>query len=151
MKYNVKFGTYTLYHLDLLRVVEKETCYRLIASGKKPSEVFAKIKDGLYYLDVNKNELTNATFILTKCFHHDFEFVLNKEQNGIFYASTDDKKAYEDLNLNFLDRSHYTTELALDDIDEIWEEYSPSSLGLPMPEGLPDKKTIYREGDNLIQ
>lgn len=144
----IRFGTYTLYKNYYFRLIEKSDFYRIVYDGPNcPFYEFLEYAKNVYYKDLPKEEISNAFFVKTKCIYRGFQFDISGVTNDIFHLSTDDKIAYNELNLYFLDRSVYTIDVKKQELERLWEEYTSSELGLPMPKevGLIKDIKINRE------
>jgi len=134
----IRFGTYTQFKGFDFRLVKEINHYKLIFDGIDcPLPNFIKYTDNLSYLDIPIIEITNAFFVKTICTYKSYDFdvniMINDSHIGIV---TDNKEAFEKLNLEFRDRSVYQTEINIIDLEKLWEQRMPSSYNLPMPEGL---------------
>ena len=140
----MRFGTYTIYKGHDLRLIENNDFYRLVYDGAKcPFEDFIVYAENVYYKDVPQETVLNAFFIKTKGIYKGYRFdVFSLNLNNLIRIVTDEKTAYENLKLDCRDRGVYQKEIFLDELDELLEEYSPSSLNLSIPAGLPKERII---------
>lgn len=140
----IRFGTYTVFEGQELRLVERVDHFRLVFEGPIcPSDKFVKYAANVYYLDVPKVEVTNSFFIRTYGTYRGFRFDINQlndsDKIGIV---TDSKEAYDSLHLEFRDRGVYQKDVELKELESLWEEYSQTALNLPMPKELPAKRQL---------
>lgn len=124
-----------------------------------------------YYKGFKLNEIPNSFKVETKAHYQDHVFlVITNPEKKLINILSNSKEIFEklgyksyQLNLNnsisenivsskyyFKVNNGFVVEVPLSNTDEVWEEYSPSDFDRPMPEGLPDKKIIYRKGDHLL-
>jgi hypothetical protein len=125
-------------------MVQQGNSFRIIYEGFDcPFDDFSLYKDAVYFKNVSEKNISNALFIKTKCIYKGYQFdVSTSTADNMIGIVTDDKVAYEKLNLDFREPGVYQKEVFIIDVDKLWEEYSPSSLNLPMPEGLPKERVI---------
>jgi hypothetical protein len=147
----IRFGTYTIYKNYDLRLIEQNDCYRLIYEGTNcPFNDFSVYTENVYYKDLLKEEISNAFFIKTLGVFKGYQFDISQlNQKNLIGIITDNKQAFEDLNLDFRERGVYQKEILICELDLLKEEYSPSSLDLPIPEGLPKERIIEIPNENL--
>ena len=140
----IRFGTYTVYKGYDLRLIEQNNCYRLIYNGTNcPFDDFLAYTENVYYKDLQKTEIWNAFFIKTRGIYKGYQFdVCWLNLNNVIGIVTDDKQVYENLKLDFRERGVYQKEIHINELERLWEEYSLSSLNLPMPEGIPKVRFI---------
>lgn len=140
----IRFGTYTTYRDYDLRLIEKNNYYRIIYEGQKcPFDDFIAYANNVYYKDLPKQEISNAFFIKTVGVYKGYQFDISQlNLNNVIGIVTDDKQAYENLNLDFREKGVYQKEIFINELDKLWEVYLPSLLNLPMPEGLPNEHII---------
>jgi hypothetical protein len=140
----IRFGTYTTYKDYDLRLIEQNDSYRLIYDGTNcPFDDFLTYAENVYYKDLLKEEISCAFFIKTRGIYKGYQFDVSQlNQKNVIGIVTDNKQAYEHLKLDFRERGVYQKEIFICELDKLWEEYSPSSLNLLMPEGLPKERII---------
>jgi hypothetical protein len=154
----IRYGTHTFYKNIEMSIIEYyghglnqelEENHRILSYPASLGEV-----DGfkLYELpppyenefrkDIFLSELTNAFFVITKAKYRDDECLVwgyNKEKKiTIFTLEESTGEKYDFIKLS----DRYIKVVNLHELDKLWEEYSPSSLNLPMPEGLPKERVL---------
>jgi hypothetical protein len=133
----IRFGTYTLYQETILALIENPDSYRLVKRNCTNNDnTFIKYTENIFYKDVLKKEINNAFFIKTKCLYKKNEFDLQSIENNIALIVTDDKNAFNELNLELRDRGVYQLSVNKSDLEKVWEVRSKSSLQLPFPMNL---------------
>jgi hypothetical protein len=139
----VRFGTYTIFKTFEFRLIKKEQFYSLIYNGKFcPLPEFKKYTEGIFYLDIPKLTITNAFSVRTYCLYKGYQFDANTliDENHLGIV-TDNKEAFEKLNLDFRDRGVFQKEVAINELEKLWEERS-TYLNFPFPENFPTKLEI---------
>jgi hypothetical protein len=140
----IRFGTYTKYKDYDLRLVEISSFYRVIYDGSNcPFEDFVEYTKNVFYIDLLKEQILNAFSIRTYGIYKGYQFDVNQlNKDETIGIVTSDIQAYENLKLDFRDRGVYQKEVLKIELEKIWEEYSPSPLKLPMPDGLPKVRVL---------
>ena len=144
----IRFGTYTKYRGYDLRLAEINGLYRVIYDGSScPFKDFVEYATNVFYLDLSKEQVSNAFSVRTYGIYKGYQFdICQLNENDSIGVVTDDKRAYERLNLDFRDRGVYQKEVKINELEKLWEEFTPSKLNLPMPEGIEKKKIIHQKG-----
>jgi len=93
-------------------------------------------------MEIPSTEIANSFFIKTKCNYYDFTFDVDAEIDNSLRILTDNKKAFQELRLEYRDQGVYQTIVKKERIHSIWEERSKSSDNRPYPEELPRKEFI---------
>ena len=147
----IRFGDYTLYKDYYLRLNENHDNYCIIYDGYNcPFDDFIEYAKNVYYKDLPKEEISNAFFIKTIAIYKGYKFDVSQlNLKNLIGIVTEDKHTYENLKLDLRERGVYQKEIHINELEKLWEEYSPSSLNLPMPEGLPKERIIEIPKDNL--
>ena len=155
---NIRFGIYTLYIGLEMTVTEYyghgldqdfEQNHRIISYpvefGCKEGFKLDK-ENNVYRKDILLKDLKNAFFIKTKViFHSDIYdlWAFNNVTQKFTIYTTNDELGQKNNFLKLSDR--FIREINFSDVKKLWEEYLPSSLNLPMPEGLPKKRVLEIE------
>ncbi|MBI3509495.1 MAG: hypothetical protein HY064_02455 [Bacteroidetes bacterium] len=139
-----KFGTYTNYEgleceLALMRNGEFHLIYRAVECRFNN---FILEHPGVFVLPIEKSKITNSFFLNTKAIYKNFNFEVDRFQNGKYRLSTADENAYKTLHLNMVDRGWYDIEVPREEIQKMWEERKPSGYGFPFPEGMKEVEEI---------
>jgi hypothetical protein len=160
---NIRFGTYTVIDGIEMRINGMRTEVPIRPSDKmyliSYSATLEKI-DGfaLYQLpppytaewrkEIRFSELQNAFLIVTKAVFGGGVFTVEPflNEDNILHLATQDlilgkRHGFYEMH-DGQGRSYYLGEVNCKELDKLWEEYSPSSLNLPMPEGLPKERVI---------
>lgn len=134
----MRFGTYTQFKGYDFRLVKEIDHFKLIFNGTEcPLPNFIKYTDNFYYMDIPISEIVNGFFVRTRCIYKSYEFDANTLIDGKYIGIvTDNKEAFENLNLEFRDRGVYQTEIKIHELEKLWEERTPSNFNLPMPVGI---------------
>jgi hypothetical protein len=99
--------------------------------------------ENLYCKSVYLSELSNAFFSQTYAIYGDIRVKVygNTKNPDLVFITTIDRVKAEPQS--FVDMgTYYGKDVGIAELDKLWEEYSPSSLNLPMPEGLPKERVI---------
>ncbi|MFO0322474.1 MAG: hypothetical protein ACK504_08600 [Bacteroidota bacterium] len=140
----IRFGTYTRYNDYDFRLLNKADYYRIVCDGTIcPFSNFTKYANNFFYLDVPKENITNAFSISTFGIYKGYQFDVNTMiDNSYIGIVTDNKEAFDKLNLEFRDRGVYQKEIKISELEKLWEVRSISNLDLPIPEGLKEYEEI---------
>lgn len=152
---NIRFGTYTVYRNIEMSITEYyghgldqeiEQNHRIISYPEELGMI-----DGFSFDSISKNfkrdilidDLENAFYIITKAIYRGQEFNVwvyheDRKKLTIYTFNEDLGQKFQFIKLS--DRS--IKEVGINEIEKIWEERSPSSYNLPMPDGLELVKEI---------
>ena len=137
------FGTKTYLSNNLFRLVSRDNQFNLIFDGNScPFKDFIKYSDGIFIKHIDKSEIENAYSFETLAFYKNHRFQIDKVKGSKVLITTSEKKTYEELKLDFVDRGWYEKWVSISELEKIWEERKPSDLGFPYPEGLPENEEI---------
>jgi hypothetical protein len=144
-------NNYTLYENKICLLFEQRSEIQLTQNEKKISVCIDSKKEGfekhpfenLYCKTVYLHELTNAFSSQTFAYYKNLKVRVfgNKRTPNEVFISTSDLQNAERLSF-FNMGTYFGKDVKLIELDKIWEEYSPSPLNLPMPEGLPKERVL---------
>ena len=142
-------GTKTYLSNNLFRLVSRENQFNLIFDGNScPFKDFIKYSDGIFIKHIDKSEIENAYSFETLAFYKNHRFQIDKVKGSKVLITTSEKKTYEELKLDFVDRGWYEKWVSISELEKIWEERKPSGLGFPYPNDLPEIEEIKINPEN---
>lgn len=144
-------NNYTLYENKICLLFEQRSEIQLTQNEKKISVCIDSKKEGfekhpfenLYCKTVYLHELTNAFSSQTFACYKNIKVKVfgNKRDSKVVFITTTDRQSAEYLGL-FNMGNYFGKDVKISELDKLWEEYSPSTLSLPMPEGLPKERIV---------
>jgi hypothetical protein len=88
------------------------------------------------------DEITNGYEVNTYAEYKSFTFQVDRADENRLRLTTSEAQAYNELELEMIDRGWYEKWVNKNNIDKIWNQRKPSSYGLPMPDTVEPYKQI---------
>lgn len=138
----IRSGVYTVYEKYIFRVSSDKNSFLLFYDGDNcPLENFKKNNEGIYFLDVPQENLTNIFDVITKCIYKNYTFYVNAQDHNkyrifLVWGGQKPDEVFLKLNIPQVDRGVYEAWIDGSEIERMWEERKCTNYyGLPFPKG----------------
>lgn len=161
----IRFGTYTLYKNIEISVEEYyghgldqelEKNHRILSYSNEHMQLDGFVLDEVsnkFKKDILIKDLENAFFVITKAKYKGEIFEVKPYYGDEIHLHLATKNLELGKKLNFYELHdgygipYYLGEIKIWEIDKLWEEYTTSSLNLPMPKDFPKERIIEIQRD----